>query len=108
IAANSDPGTLSVLGLNAIRNSWMSKEVALNTLILVTAIGSAATTPVRRKTKTSNAMKSATRTRSTAQNTPKSFSASSRNAIPTGMTLNVTARNTIVRWPTATIEHTSY
>jgi hypothetical protein len=24
------------------------------------------------------------------------------------MTLNVTARNTIVRWPTATIEHTSY
>lgn len=32
-----------MLGLNATRNSWMSKEVTLNTLILVTAIGSAAT-----------------------------------------------------------------
>jgi hypothetical protein len=53
-------------------------------------------------------MSSATRTRNIAQNTPKSFSAISRNAIPTGMIFHVTVSNTIVKWLTATIEHSSY
>ncbi|KAG9505287.1 hypothetical protein J7337_002254 [Fusarium musae] len=100
-------GIPSAIGIDAMRRSWMSKEITLNTPASVTAIGSVAITPVRRKTKTSNAMRSATGTRNTAKSTPKSSSARCRNAIPTEMVLNGTARNTIVEWTTATVEYSA-